>query len=56
MVREERKEKRDKIKSESMTGNDIGDEGAKALSEALKANTTLTYLNIQSQGSRKSNK
>ena len=29
-----------------MTGNEIGVEGAKALSEMLKVNTTLTSLNL----------
>ena len=29
-----------------MTGNDIGDEGAKAISEMLKVNTTLTSLDL----------
>ena len=28
------------------TGNNIGDEGARLLSEALKTNTTLTTLNL----------
>ena len=35
-----------------MAGNGIGNEGTKALSETLKANTTLKYLNLQCQGSR----
>ena len=30
-----------------MTGNGIGDEGAKALSEMLKVNTTLTSLDFR---------
>ena len=29
-----------------MTGNKIGDEGTKELSEMLKVNTTLTSLNL----------
>ena len=29
-----------------MTGNEIGDEGAKAMSEMLKVNTTLTSLSL----------
>ena len=29
-----------------MTGNGIGDEGAKSMSEMLKSNTTLTSLNL----------
>ena len=29
-----------------MTANDIGDEGAKSMSEMLKSNTTLTSLNL----------
>ena len=27
-------------------GNDIGDEGAKVIAEALKTNTTLTKINL----------
>lgn len=30
-----------------MTGNDIGDEGAKSMSEMLKVNKTLTELNLR---------
>ena len=29
-----------------MTDNDIGDEGAKSMSEMLKSNTTLTSLDL----------
>ena len=29
-----------------MTGNGIGDEGAKSMSEMLKSNTTLTSLSL----------
>ena len=44
---EERKgKKRKKEKEEIMTGNEIGVEGAKAMSEVLKVNTTLTSLNL----------
>ena len=32
-----------------MTGNKIGDEGAKAMSEMLKVNTTLIGLNMGSE-------
>ena len=28
------------------TGNDIGDEGARMISEGLKSNSTLTELNV----------
>ena len=28
------------------TGNNIGDSGARMISESLKTNTTLTYLNL----------
>ena len=31
-----------------MTGNQIGDEGAKAISELLKTNTSLNDLNVRS--------
>ena len=33
-----------------MTGNQIGDEGAKAMSEMLKVNTTLRDLKLISAG------
>ena len=33
-----------------MIGNNIGDEGAKAMSEMLKVNTTLTSLDLFSEG------
>ena len=32
-----------------MTGNEIGDEGAKVMSEMLKVNSTLTKLNLSSE-------
>ena len=32
-----------------MTDNGIGDEGAKAMSEMLKVNTTLTSLNLEGE-------
>ena len=32
-----------------MTGNGIGDEAAKSMSETLKNNTTLTSLNLGSE-------
>ena len=36
-----------------MTGNDIGGEGAKTMSEMLKVNTTLTTLNLRGEEERK---
>ena len=36
-----------------MTDNKIGDEGAKAMSEMLKVNSTLTSLNLASEEERK---
>ena len=33
-----------------MTDNKIGDEGAKAMSEMMKVNTTLTSLNLCGEG------
>ena len=36
-----------------MKGNEIGAEGAKALSEMLKVNTTLTCLGLESGEERK---
>ena len=39
-----------------MTDNQIGDEGAKAVSEMMKANTTLTSLDLSSEEERKKGK
>ena len=36
-----------------MTDNKIGDEGAKALSEMMKVNTTLTSLNLCGEEERR---
>ena len=36
-----------------MTGNGIRDEGAKAMSEMVKVNTTLTTLNLWSEEEKK---
>ena len=36
-----------------MTGNGIGDEGAKALSEMMKVNSTLTTLDLWGEEERK---
>ena len=36
-----------------MTGNEIGVEGAKALSEMMKVNTTLTSLNLSCEEERR---
>ena len=36
-----------------MTGNNIGVEGAKSMSEMLKSNTTLTSLNLYGEEERK---
>ena len=36
-----------------MTGNGIGDEGAKSMSEMLKVNSTLTTLDLASEEERK---
>ena len=35
-----------------MTANEIGIEGAKSMSEALKSNTTLTSLNLRGEEER----
>lgn len=35
-----------------MTANNIGDEGARALSEMLKVNTTLTTLHLACEGEK----
>ena len=39
-----------------MTGNGIGDEGAKSLSEMLKTNNTLTSLNLRGEEEGKKRK
>ena len=39
-----------------MTGNGIGDEGAKALSEMLKVNTTLLTLGLEREEERRERK
>ena len=39
-----------------MTDNVIRDEGAKAMSEMIKVNTTLTSLNLRSEEERKNGK
>ena len=36
-----------------MTGNGIGDEGAKAMSEMMKVNSTLTTLYLRGEEERK---
>ena len=48
-----KKEKDTKWKEERITGNVVGAEGAKALSEMLKVNTTLTKLELWSEKERK---
>ena len=37
-----------------MTDNEIGDEGAKAMSEMMKVNTTLTSLDLSCEKEAKS--
>ena len=39
-----------------LTGNNIEERGVKALSKALKSNTTLTELNLGSEDKRKHTK
>ena len=39
-----------------MTGNGIGDEGAKSMSEMIRVNTTLTSLNLSCEEERKRGK
>ena len=53
MRKKERDKKRKKEKEERMTGNRIGVEGAKAMSETLKVNSTLTTLNLWGEKERK---
>ena len=40
--------KREEMNNEKWIGNQIGDEGAKSLSESLKINTSLTQLHLGS--------
>ena len=44
-----RKERQGKDDNDEKTDNKIGVEGAKAMSEMLKVNTTLIYLNLGSE-------
>ena len=37
----------------SITGNEIGDEGVKSMSEMMKVNTTLTSLSLRRKGEEK---
>ena len=46
-------EKRKKKDNEWVIGGFIGAEGQKAMGEMLKVNTTLTELNLGSEGERK---
>ena len=48
----ERNRKKEKEENEWWTVNQIGDEGAKAISEAMKINTTLTELNLTGDDKR----
>ncbi len=41
------------MKNKKWTGNQIGDEGASAISESLKINTTLTELNLDCDETKK---
>ena len=49
MIRYKKKniEKRTKEENEKWTDNHIRDEGAKAINEAMKINTTLTSLDLK---------
>ena len=50
MSKKETEKRRERgTKEEWMTGNDIGDEGAKAMSGALKVNITLIWLNLRGE-------
>ena len=48
-----KEETRRKNKVKRVTGNKIGAEGAKALSEMLKVNTTLTWLYLRCEEEEK---
>ena len=52
MRKKEKREEKEK-KEERMTGNEIGAEGAKAMSEMLKVNTTLASLDLGSEEERR---
>ena len=53
---EDEKRERDGERRKRMTGNEIGDEGAKTMSEMLKVNTALTSLNLRGEEERKERK
>ena len=38
-----------------MTGNEVGNQGTKVLSEGVKVNTTLTSLGLRCEGERNEN-
>ena len=48
-----RKKEREEREKERLTENKIGDEGAKAMSEMLKVNSTLTTLDLGGEEERK---
>ena len=49
MVRKKKEKEKEREKKDELTANDIGVEGAKAMSEILKENTTLTELDLGSE-------
>ena len=50
---DEKRERDGERRKRRMTGNEIGDEGAKAMSEMMKVNSTLTTLNLRGEEERK---
>ena len=52
-TKKEKETEKEERRKRRMTGNKIGDEGAKAMSEMLKVNTTLTTLNLGCEEERK---
>ena len=56
MEEKKRKLKRNDGDDKEIIGNIIGDEGAKALSEMLRVNTTLTSLDLSSEKQKKRKK
>ena len=53
---DEKRERDGERRKRRMTENEIGDEGAKAMSEMMKVNSTLTSLNLGSEEERRERK
>ena len=51
-----KREKKERKWNEKWIGNQMGDEGAKRISESLKINTSLTKLNLACDEKRRNEK